>query len=203
MKIVEDRVSPFAGQIVSNLLALGHARIQDLMQAFGDSKKDASALEATISLPKKPQQNGNTEIDSQNREPFVSLDSLHATLCELVQLGLVSQINASHFRPDTDNRTEAEKIVPPVEAYKAKSRRENEAQREGSIDQKLFEWKNGNVDELVEVNGVGKGKKRLHEDSGYLPEKRQRLQLFESNHGIGKMKADQPKSTRQAERLNV
>ena len=178
VRIVEDRLGKFASDIVSNLLFLGHAQVGDLVQAYGAAdgrsiKKSIGSYDASG----KPLANGSTPAANGVGHDDAIVDSIYSTLRELLFLGLLSQVNVSHFHSDADNRIEAEKTVPPVEHYKAKSKRENEAQWEASITKKLKEWKHGENDQVLEVDGVMKGRKRLREDQeDYKLEKRQRLQ---------------------------
>jgi len=187
VKIAEDRVSKFAGDIVSNLLALGHARVGDLVQAYGiGNGKITNKSSHSVSVSDKRSANGSEAKADSNGADDITLDKIHETLDELLSFGLVSEVNISHFRSDADNRIEAEKVVPPVEHYKAKSKRENEAQWELSVVKKLVDWKNGLENETIQVNGMNRGKKRTREDvEGFKPEKRQRLDRFDDNDVTG------------------
>lgn len=178
VKITEDRVGKFASGVISNLLFLGHAQVGDLVQAYGmgggrstkESLGPCGASGEPLPNESNPAANGFENDD-------VKPGSIHRTIRELLLLGLVSQVNKSHFRSDADNRIEAEKVVPPIEHYKAKSKRENEAQWEMSIEKQLNEWKYGVGDEIMEVDSMDKRKKRLREDTEDLrPGKRQRFQ---------------------------
>ena len=105
-----------------------------------------------------------------------SAQSIYRTLCDLLRIGLVSQVHASHFRSDPDNRSEAEKVVPHPEEYKAKSKRERDAQHEVAIRRKLKAWKYWSDGKDYEVEGSKAGRKRLQQDPELQPlEKRQRL----------------------------
>ena len=111
---------------------------------------------------------------------------MHETLQTLLQIQLVSQVHISHFRSDADNRSEAEKAVPPTEEYRAKSKREQEAQREAAVKQKLMEWKcctNGGDDE---VDGSLREKKRPPQDAeSQRIEKRRRIHSPVNQEVIG------------------
>ncbi|KAL2041681.1 hypothetical protein N7G274_005465 [Stereocaulon virgatum] len=167
VQIAEEQLGHFAGAVISNLLLLGHARVGDLVQAYGTRSKD-----------KPPLSNGSGSVTDDNVESDVTPKSVHITLHDLLQAGLVSLVNESHFRSDADNRIEAGKVVPAAEYFKNKTKRENEEQREMAILQKLEEWKYPTAPEEEEVEIVNRGKKRRLEDPKESETiKRQRLYL--------------------------
>ena len=107
---------------------------------------------------------------------------------------LVSRVHISHFRSDADNRSEAEKVVPPPGVYKAKSLRERDAQHEVAVRRKLKEWRYCIDGEEDDFEDLKKGKKRPHQHpENRRPEKRQRLDSPLSQEAIGTtQKAYQP-----------
>lgn len=178
IKIAEVQAGEFAGKIISNLLLLGHARVGDLVQAYGAGqiKCNRDRLAATHGQLSKPLSATPSHAGDRLEEQSTTLGSVHGTLCDLLRSELVSRVHISHFRSDADNRTEAEKVVPKSEEYKAKSRREQEAQREAAVKRKLKEWRHWSGGEKDEIEGVKNGKRRSHQDSETpRPEKRQRL----------------------------
>ena len=177
MKIVEERMSKLAGQVVFNLLTLGHTRVEEYVQQY-TTPNGRSSTNKSISTGKsnKSQLNTSDLTEDHNAGGPATPDSIREILYDLFQRGFVSKVNISHFRSDQDNRIEAEKVVPPVEYYKAKSKRENEAQWEASVAKKLAEWKNDTGDGTSEINGIDKGSKRMQEDPvDSKPGKRPRL----------------------------
>ena len=178
IKVAELQAGAFAGKIVSNLLLLGHARVGDLVQAYeaGQSQSVQNHLAATRGSPSNslPSSFGDSEGHFGSQSATIGL--LYGTLRELLRAELVSRVHTPHFRSDADNRAEAVKVVPEVEAYKAKSTRERQAQHEAAIKRKLKEWRYCNYEEEDDFEDHKKGSKRLHQDSEIrLPEKRQRL----------------------------
>ena len=166
VKIAEDRVGRFAGEIISKLLALGHTRLGDFVQGYGvGNERNADNSFNSFIISDKPQPNGLNQATNGSANGGITLDSIYNTLHELLLHGLVSQVNRSHFRSDTDNRFEAEKVVPPVEHYKAKSKKENEAQWETSVTNKLAQWKDGYEGTDVDIHSMTVGKKRPHRDT--------------------------------------
>ncbi|KAF6219856.1 hypothetical protein HO133_003681 [Letharia lupina] len=176
IKIAEAQAGEFAGKVISDLLLLGHARVGDLVQAYGvgQSRSTHDRLAATRGPPSNPL-SGLSE--GRNEEQSVTLESIYGTLCDLLRTESVSRVHLSHFRSDADNRSEAEKLVPKPEEYKAKSKREQDAQHEAAVKRKLKEWKYCADGEEGEVEDLRKGKKRLHQDSEPRrpDQKRQRL----------------------------
>jgi len=171
IKIAEDQVGKFAGEIISTLLSLGHAQVGDLLEGFGvgHSKSTNGSLDTT-DVSEMPLLNGWKHVAGTTDGHGVTFEMIQSTLSELLRAGLISEVHESHFRSDADNRLEAEKVVPPPEYYRAKSKRENEAQWETSIKKKLAEWKYGIQAEALETkdlkksNGTKRGKKRSLEN---------------------------------------
>lgn len=188
IKLAEAQVGEFAGKVVSNLLLLGHARVGDLVQAYGlgQSKSNHGCLAATYGPSSKPLSSSSGHADEFSGENVDTVESIYGTLWELLQTELVSRVHISHFRSDADNRSEAEKVVPNSEEYKAKSKKEKDAQHETAVKRKLKEWRYCTDGEEEEVDDSKKGKKRLHQDPEIRrPEKRQRLSSPLSQEVIG------------------
>ncbi|CAD6588981.1 MAG: RNA polymerase III subunit C82 [Alectoria sarmentosa] len=188
IKIAEAQAGEFAGKVLSNLLLLGHARVGDLVQAYGvgQSKSTHDGLAATRGPPSKSLSSMSGLVNGRLKEEIFTLESIHRTLCELLQAELVSRVHISHFRSDADNRIEAENLVPKPEEYKAKSKREQDAQHEAVVQRKLKEWRFCTNEEEDEIEDLKKGKKRLHRDpETRRPEKRQRRYSPLSQEFIG------------------
>ena len=173
--------------IVSNLLLLGHARVGDLVQAYGlDCTGDANDPAAVAYQPSiKCVHNGSINTECSSDSERISLASVHMALRELLGVGFVSLVNESYFRSEADNRTEAGKAVPPPEYFRAKSKRDNEAQRETAIQEKLEEWKYGTKAEREQYGTTINVKKRqLDEPESLQVEKRRRLRLPSNGHDV-------------------
>ena len=187
VQLAEEQLGSFAAVIVSNLLLLGHARVGDLVQAYGldrtEGANDPAAIAYQPSNKRIHYGSINTECSSDNER--ISLASVHMALRELLGEGFVSLVNESYFRSDADNRTEAGKVVPPPEYFRAKSKRDNEAQRETAIQEKLEEWKYGTKAEKEQYGPMMNLKKRQLDDSESLQaEKRRRLHLPSNEHDV-------------------
>lgn len=177
IKFAEDRYGEVAGGVISNLLLLGHARIGDLEQAYKVVRPNNThgAPEAATGIPdgKKKQLANETKYDGP------SLQSLHLSLSDLLQAGLIAIVNESHFRSDADNRSEAEREVPNPKALMGKYKKEQEIEWERKIQQKLEDWKLGVKAERSKIATLPRGKKRPLDDS-------------ESNHDFKRLKTVLP-----------
>ena len=188
IKIAEARAGEFAGKVISNLLLLGHARVGDLVRAYrgGQFKSTHDRLLAvSCESPSKLRSRSSDRSEEKNEEN-AALQSIHEILSDLLQNELVSRVHVSHFHSDADNRSEAEKVVPHPEEYKAKSKRERDAQHEVAVIRKLKEWKYCTDGGHYEVGGSKAERKRIHQDrDSQRPKKCQRLDSPLGQEGMG------------------
>ena len=160
----------------------------DLVQAHGvgQTKTTQYSSNSVQGASEKGLINGFNHRKDHIEDQNVTLESIHKTLCDLLQFGLVSLVHISHFRSDADNRREAEKEVPPPEEYKARSKRDQDAQKEAAIKEKLDQWKYGSQTPQITVETPKNGKKRpLEKEDTSQAEKRRRLHLALSNQYVG------------------
>ena len=191
IQITEAQAGKFAGKVVSNLLLLGHARVGDLVQAYGAGLSNGTHAHPAASHGPagKPFSTSFGRVEDCVEGQDTTLESIHGTLCDLLHSELISRVHISHFRSDADNRSEAEKVVPAPGEYKAKSIRERDAQHEVAVRRKLKEWRYCIDGEEDDFEDFKKGKKRLHQDiETRRPEKRQRLDSPLSQEVTGTMK---------------
>ncbi len=177
VKAAEAQAGEFAGKVISNLLLLGHARVSDLVQAYRGNQSDSThgRLALTPGAPSKFLSNSFSHAEGSAEEQNATYERIYETLRDLLRTEFVSRVHISHFRSDTDNRSEAENVVPKAEEYKAKSKREQDAQHEVAVKRKLKEWKYCTHGGDDEVDCHRKGKKRPYKDpDSQQPEKRQR-----------------------------
>lgn len=182
VKIAEDRIGEFASTIVSHLLLLGHARVGDLLQAYGigPAKDAAASTSAELAVSGMKPSKGNLSSKKINGERSVAWEQVDQTLCELLQAGLVIRVHESNFRSQQDNRAEAETSVGTLPEYmtKGQTKKAIDAMWETEVRAQLHEWKFGGQDERNDVGAIKFGKKRALEESSQSPaEKRQRLDL--------------------------
>lgn len=177
VRIVEERFGSVSAEMFAKLMTIGHVSIGNIVQQCSkvgaNQVNGASADDGELCSLKG--------LRSKADHNSVQANSVRQTLHELLQFGVLIRIHASHFRPNADNRIEAEKVVPPVGEYKAKSKRENEAQWELSIQKQLDEWKHN-----PGFNSDRPGKKRSLEDPEvFRPHKRQRHDNLQARHDVG------------------
>lgn len=182
VKIAENRVSEFASTIISHLLLLGHARVGDLMQAYGIgyTKDITDRTAAKLGLSERKLSKENVISNKVNGDESVTREKINHTLRELLQAGLVIPVHASNFRSTQDNRMEAELSVGPLAEYKIKGKTKKaiDALWEAEVSTQLHQWNFGGKDEWSEIGAPNVGKKRAFEESDMSPaEKRQRLDL--------------------------
>lgn len=188
IKVAEAQAGGFAGKVISNLLLLGHARVGDLVEAYqlGQSKSTHDCLTTTCRSPNKLISCPSAYAGGSNGGESAALESIYGTLYDLLRTELLSRVHVSHFHSDADNRSEAEKEVRQPEEYKAKSKKEKDAQREAAVKRKLKEWRYCTIRGNDEVAGLKTGKKRLQQDPDVQrPEKRQRLYSPSSQGATG------------------
>lgn len=180
VKLAEDRFGEFAGDIISNLLLLGHARIGDLAKAykFTSSSQNINGVAASNYGNRTSFIAPLSKAKAQNhaKEGGPTLESFHEALSDLLRARIISVVNESHFRTDADNITEAEKEVSRPEKWVSKLKKEQQLEWEKGVEQKLQDWKYGTEHDMDEMITLHRGKKRPREDSEpNLNFKRQKL----------------------------
>lgn len=180
VKLAEDRFGEFAGDIISNLLLLGHARVGDLAKAykFTSSSQNFNGVAASNHGTRTSFLALSSKAKAQNHaeEGGPTLESFHQALSDLLRTRIISVVNESHFRTDTDNRSEAEKEVPRPEKWASKLKKEQQLEWDKRVEQKLQDWKYGTENDMDEMITLHRGKKRPREDSEpNLNIKRQKL----------------------------
>lgn len=200
IKLAEDifgRFGEFAGDIVSNLLLLGHARVGDLAKAYiSPSSKDNKGNNETSHQLQITSPTPLSKFKAQNltKGGGLTLESLHQALSDLLQARILSVVNESHFRTDVDNRIEAEREVPCPNKWASKLKKEQQLEREKSVEKKLRDWKYGTDHDMNEILNPHRGKKRPREESELnLNSKRQRL--YNSREEIGTSEFDSEQQT--------
>ena len=178
IRFIEDRFGVIASKIISHLLVHGYARAGDLVESRsadsadgGHGKSKAAHVGPNGVIARVPKENGRIEYGdgaiAHNEKEMLS---------ELLKAGLVRKVHQSHFRTDADNRTEAEKILPPVEEYKASRKGDRQAMWEAAVQDMLNQWKYGVAGDLTIAGNLKQESKRPLKDSdGPRPKKRQRI----------------------------
>jgi DNA-directed RNA polymerase III subunit RPC3 len=111
VQVLEDKYGEEIGTLASNLLVLGHTKINDLADAYGlrTKKKTNAALE-------EEHVNGNTpdtglingESSGEGRSKHIqNLPQLHSKLRRLLSSGYIIPVQMRDFYPSGDNINEA------------------------------------------------------------------------------------------------
>jgi DNA-directed RNA polymerase III subunit RPC3 len=103
--LAEDRHGVRAGKVIAYLLQLGHARVQDLAEAFDLSNQD----EARGSGPEKNAYSNDNGKDAIGK--ISTIGQLHATIRKLLSAGLVVKVGTQAYTPTADIQTEIEELV--------------------------------------------------------------------------------------------
>ncbi|EMC96319.1 hypothetical protein BAUCODRAFT_33657 [Baudoinia panamericana UAMH 10762] len=114
IELVADRYGDGAAQIVKNILQLGHARVGDLVDAYGltpGSKRD-SGVETTENHGTEGLNNGDAKTVSQKTNLHVTeADEFHTILGALIKDGILAKVGSRAFMPITDLQEEIEEAV--------------------------------------------------------------------------------------------
>ena len=131
IKFVEDRFGEKAGGIISNLLLLGHTKVNDLSDAYGVTNKKANSDAELKHVSGNGISNGNGLIngdaltdgdglangvdeahDTSKTESHIdSRGQLHSILHQLLHSGWIVPVQESHFWPPAEHHNEAEVFV--------------------------------------------------------------------------------------------
>lgn len=178
IKLVEDRFGEFAGQIVSELLLQGHARVGNLAKAHvPTSSKDINGGSETNHGFQTTSPTSLSKVKTKNnaKERGPTRESLNQALNDLLRARILIVVHESHFRSDVDNIIEAEREVPCQDKWASKLKKEQQLERENKVERKLRDWKYGIEHDMNEISPQ-RGKKRPREESDLnLNSKRQRL----------------------------
>ncbi|KAG8526294.1 uncharacterized protein KY384_000287 [Bacidia gigantensis] len=179
VQMSEERYSPLAGQIVSKLLFMGHARIPDLIAALSANNVGVSGASSANAGAKLPNGTGIHSLKTNGRilhESDTTIHRIHQSLSDLREAGLISICHPSHFRTYADNRTAAEDVTPKIDSFTQKTKAERQAAWEAAVQQKLDEWRYGTTDERAQMARLHKGPKRQRDDTeSSISNKRARL----------------------------
>lgn len=150
-ELVRGRLGDTAGTVLSNYIALGHARVEDITQTYFPSPGEQGPLHEIITSAHYPH----------------TTDSLYSTIGDLYGAGLLCAVNESHFRPAADNINEAEQAVPRDGQIRAK--KDEQAAWELAVLKKLEDWKYGSTKDIDVVGRMQRGSKRLLDDGADHP----------------------------------
>ena len=181
VQITEDRFGALAGEVVANLSSIGYSRIKDLFETCR-TKSGTKSLENDVSKIQSASKSADStymEYSNEKHDNAPSAQELYRVLGDLLEFGVFSHVHESHLRSQADNDAELERIIPPVEAYKAQNKRKAVALRERKKKEKWLEWKFGTKAQRTEIQFLKNRLKRLWDDSEGQ-ESRKRLKTGQS-----------------------
>ncbi|KAI9815698.1 MAG: RNA polymerase III subunit C82 [Pycnora praestabilis] len=163
IKLAEGRFGESAGGIISNLLLLGHAKVGDLVDAYGlgSSKTKSSVTAGVLQVNGKglPNGMGNPHENSKSQDHFTCLGDLHTTLHTLFHAGFVAQVREGHFRSPVDSQNEAERAVMREKFPTGVKGTNAKMDFDKTVRERLIRWRDGSV-EVNGINGFSHGMKR-------------------------------------------
>lgn len=179
VKIVEDRFGDLAGDLLSNLLLLGHARVGDLAKAYNAVRSDgiigSSSEDQTFTEGGLPNGLGTNHTSAGTKKRGPNLEDLHLMLSALLRTGFVIPVHESHFRSATDNRSEAEReLKRNNDSFQGTLKGEKKMEFDQAIDDKLDQWRDGLGVQTKDTSGRGR-KRRLEDDRNGVDRKRMRM----------------------------
>ena len=185
VKTVEDQFGHLSGDLLSNLLLLGHARVGDLAKAYNAVQSDVmlGSVSEGQTFTEDGLPNGlgtnHTSVGTKKRGP--SLEDLHSMLSALLRTGFVIPVHESHFRSAADNRSEAEReLKRNNDSFQGTLKGEKKMEFDQAINDKLDQWRDGSGVQTRDTSGRGK-KRRLEDDRNGIDRKRMRMSNGQAN----------------------
>ena len=188
IKLVEERFGKVAGGVISNLLLLGHARVDDLVAAYNlDAGRDGRMDAGNAAYIKGGGMlNGAGKVKTANttKARGLTLEVLHTTIYNLLEAGFLMQVLPAHFRSLTDNRNEAERVVQRYAEFGGPPKgTKQKAAFEAEVQKQLQTWQLGDKFGAKFVDGAAGARKRPMGCSAQLgPGKRARLEDGSAYH---------------------
>ncbi|KAK4542704.1 hypothetical protein LTR36_006276 [Oleoguttula mirabilis] len=112
--LVNDRHGELAGQMVGNILQLGHARTGDLAEAYDlmpASKRDSGVDAAADHMPENGLGNGIAKASSAKASHDMSTFEFHSTLRALLRSGVLVKVGMRAYMPPSDLQEQIEETV--------------------------------------------------------------------------------------------
>ncbi len=172
---------------MSHLLLLGPTRVGDLIKTLNTShNKNMDAHTATNSALPDGTSTRETHLNGEtNGDSSFAQENINATLCLLLQYGLISPAHERTVRSDTENRMEADRICAKLRDDKLKSEKARNNMQEAQVRKLLHQWKFGTRKERTQIKALSMVQKRSSEDLEDPPAaKRQRLDLDASKYAV-------------------
>ncbi|KAL8908473.1 MAG: hypothetical protein Q9207_000779 [Kuettlingeria erythrocarpa] len=191
VRLIKDRFGRFAEEIITDVIVLGHVRVGDLARTYFPLHGERGPLQEIIPRAchlqaggeESPGLRGTAQDDGQ------CIDSLHATVSDLIQAGLLCLVHESQFRTVADNVTEAKQAVPSAGELPG-SQKVQRATHESLVAKKLDDWKSASAVLAGKLAKPRKGTKRAFEGGGEQPNGKRRKLHDQTPNEIGGANSD-------------
>ncbi|KAL8699979.1 MAG: hypothetical protein Q9224_001176 [Gallowayella concinna] len=187
IQLLRHRFGDYAGDLISDIITLGHASVGDLTRTYVPLADEPGPLIEIIPSEHCSLPSGKHYMKSDNftKETAHTADDLHSIVGELLRAGVLRSVHESYFRPAADNIAEAEASVPYDSSTKGK--KQQEANWEASVQKKLEDWKYGSKAETKALAQTLRGMKRTYEgDEDEQPSKKRKIAGFRNcSNGTG------------------
>lgn len=184
-RLVKDRFGNLAGDIISNVTLLGHVRVGDLTRTYFPPHNERGPLQEIIPgyCPLQAGDVKSTKLNGAAQDDGHSADSLHTTLSDLIQAGLLCLVHEFQFRTVADNVTEAKHVVPPADELPG-SQKVQKATHESLVAKKLDEWKSESAVPALKLTQPRKTTKRAFEGGVEQPNSKRKKLLDQTRTEI-------------------
>lgn len=118
VELVKDRHGEHAGQMVGNILQLGHARVGDLVDAYDltpNSKRDSGIDTNADHMTDAGMVNGIAKTDSSKTLLMTSTSEFHTTLRALLRSGILVKVGMRAYIPPSDLQEQMQEAVISAE----------------------------------------------------------------------------------------
>ncbi|KAL8853305.1 MAG: hypothetical protein Q9221_001781 [Calogaya cf. arnoldii] len=176
VQLLKDRCGDFVGDLISNVIILGHVRIGDLTRTYFPSTAERGPLSDFVASDRLPQPGDEnlTEPNGDIGKVVHTADELHSTISDFLGAGLLCLVHESYFRTAADNVAEAEHVVPRDGSIKSK--KQQDANWELDVQQKLEDWRYGSKADIKALAQNLQHKKRTFDgDHDELSTKKRKL----------------------------
>ncbi|KAI9820935.1 MAG: RNA polymerase III subunit C82 [Phylliscum demangeonii] len=180
IRLAEKRFGDAAGELVSNLLQLGHSKISDLTKAYLAAADTEQAHAAGHDRGhEETAVNGIGDGDGGGRKAeraekaAVARDELARSVRDVIDCGLVAPIWEARLRAPADNREEAVAAAKAAGWKDSTKGSKSNLDFEQAVKQQLKKWRDEKphaapgVKRAREENGEGGGHKRVRTDVDY------------------------------------
>lgn len=160
VQALEDRYGEEAGDLASNLIILGHTKVEDLADAYGLHKKRRVDLEDDLEhVNRNGNTNGMANGDSHHgrKSHIQTIPQLHAKLRQLLAAGYLIPVHKQHFLPAGDIKNEASLELMRLKYSEGARGPKKQAQFQVDIKEMLAKWRDERTEEWRSYTSLKRG----------------------------------------------